>query len=166
MIQTGTLDGRKERERFLAAFGRADESMDAVTERARQLFPDAPVIAWEGDAQTFQFSFVSDTAEQILGYPRERWVTEPTFWADTVVHPEDRNDAIAFCALATGKCQDHDFVYRATTVDGRTVLLHDVVQVVIGERGVPTRLRGIMVPLHETSMGTESSDATAHQVTR
>lgn len=131
--------------------------MDVVADRARKLFPNTPVIAWEGDAQTFQFSYVSDTAEHLLGYPRQRWVKEPTFWADTVVHPEDRNDAIAFCALATGKCEDHDFVYRATTADGRTVLLHDVVRVVGGELGVASRLRGIMIPIEDSSAVTPNS---------
>lgn len=153
MIRTHAIASGADREKFLAAFGHTDEPMDAVARRALELFPDLPVIAWEGDAQTFQFSYVSEAAEHVLGYPKHRWVKEPTFWADIVVHPEDRQDAIAFCAMATGKCQDHDFVYRATTADGRTVLLHDVVKVVVGKKGVASRLRGIMVPIEDAATG-------------
>src|ERR1700750_555309 len=37
-------------------------------------------IVWEADGETFQFTFVSEQAEQILGYPVEQWLTEPDFW--------------------------------------------------------------------------------------
>lgn len=126
------------------AFGDARESIEAVALRAQGMF-DRPVIVWEGDAQTFEFSYVSKAAEEILGHPSTRWTTEATFWADAVVHPEDRDDAVAYCALATGKCLDHAFVYRAKTADGRTRWLADYVQVVRGTRSVAERLRGIMI---------------------
>ena len=67
------------------------------------------------------------------------------FWADTVLHPDDRRDAIAFCALATGQCRDHEFEYRARAADGSIRWLYDVVKVVRGPRGLPSRLRGLMV---------------------
>lgn len=126
------------------AFGDSRESIQTVADRAETAF-DRPVIVWEGDAQTFAFSFVSKAAEDILGHPVVRWTTEATFWADAVVHPEDRDDAVAYCALATGKCIDHAFVYRAQTADGRTRWLADYVQVVLGARRVAERLRGIMI---------------------
>lgn len=126
------------------AFGNARESIEVVAQRAEALF-DRPIIVWEGDAQTFAFSFVSASAETILGHPVGRWTREATFWADAVVHPDDRDDAVAYCALATGKCIDHAFVYRANTADGRVLWLADYVQVVLGGRGVPERLRGIMI---------------------
>jgi PAS domain S-box-containing protein len=145
MVQTDLIDDEAVRSRMAEAFGRNVDSMQEVRDRAERLFPGENVIVWEGDAQTFQFSYVSEAAERILGYPRDRWTDEPTFWADVVVHPEDRNDAIAFCALATGRCRDHDFVYRARAADGRVVTLHDVVKVIVGERGVASTLRGIML---------------------
>ena len=122
-----------------------DDPMVLVELRTRQLLPDHRPIVWEGDAQTFQFSFVGGAAEEVLGHPAERWTNEATFWADTVVHPDDRNDAIAFCAVATGKGVDHDFTYRARCADGSIVRLHDIVKVVKSRRGVAERLRGIMV---------------------
>lgn len=126
------------------AFGDAKESIEVVAHRAHSMF-DRPVIVWEGDAQTFAFSFVSTSAEEMLGHPARRWTTEATFWADSVVHPEDRDDAVAYCALATGKCVDHAFVYRAKTADGRVRWLADYVQVVRGPKSIADRLRGIMI---------------------
>lgn len=55
---------------------------------------------WEGDPETFQFSYVSSSAQDILGYPAGRWMDE-SFWVDSIVHSDDRRDAVAFCALAT-----------------------------------------------------------------
>lgn len=126
------------------AFGDPTEPIHVVSERAQKLF-DRPVIVWEGDAQTFAFSFVSASAEALLGYPVKRWTAEASFWADAVVHPDDRDDAVGYCALATGKGIDHAFVYRASTAAGEIRSLADYVQVVRGRRGVAERLRGIMI---------------------
>lgn len=128
-------------------FGPGHEPIDALEQRAGELLADRRAIVWEGDASTFQFSYVGPMAEEILGYPRRRWTDEPSFWAQTVVHPEDRDEAVAFCALATGRCQDHDFVYRAVKPDGSVVWLHDIVQVIRGKKGIPERLRGVMIDI-------------------
>lgn len=125
-------------------FGTDADPMERVEARARERLPHADVIVWEGDAATFQFSYVVRDAERVLGHPVERWL-EPGFWAERVVHPEDRDGAVAFCAVATGQGRDHDFRYRALAADGGTVWLHDRVTVLRGPRGIPQRLRGIMI---------------------
>lgn len=146
-LVTGALaaDGRLERQ-LREVFGDPDDTVEQVAERARRLLPQHPVIVWEGDPQTFQFTYVSAAAEAVLGYPVASW-QQPGFWAETVVHPDDQAEAVAYCALATGQGRDHDFQYRARAADGRTVLLHDVVHVIKGARGLASRLRGIMVPV-------------------
>lgn len=118
---------------------------------------DRPVIVWEGDAQTFAFSYVSEDAERLLGHAAKRWIEDATFWASVVVHPEDREDAVAYCALATGKCLDHAFVYRARTADGTVRWLADYVQVVRGSRRVAERLRGIMIDVTDELAKDEAS---------
>ena len=131
-------------------FGRSTDPMTDVESRAHEQLRGMDVVVWEGDASTFQFSFIGEAAVRLLGYPRARWTTEATFWADSVVHPDDRSDAIAFCALATGQCRDHDFVYRAVADDGRIVWLHDIVKVIRGPRGIPERLRGVMIDVTDS----------------
>ena len=129
-------------------FGSHDDPMEVVEARANVVLPGRDAIVWEGDAATFQFTYVGAAAERVLGYPVERW-REPGFWAEVVVHPDDRGDAVGFCALATGQCRDHDFEYRGCTAGGDVVRLHDVVIVLRGLRGVAERLRGIMLPRRE-----------------
>jgi PAS domain-containing protein len=139
-------DNRRLAERLAPVFGSPHDGVEQVAERAARLLPDLDAIVWQGDPQTFQFNFVSEQAERVLGYPVARW-KEDGFWARTIVHPDDQDDAIAYCALATGQCLDHDFQYRARASDGRIVVLHDVVHVITGARGVATALRGIMLPV-------------------
>lgn len=139
--------------RIAKAFGSPDDPVAAVERRARTHLAGWRTILWEGDPQTFQFTYVSPSAEDVLGYPCARWVEEPGFWTQTVVHPEDRNEAVAFCALATAQNRNHDFRYRARRSDGTVATLLDAVQVLTGGRGVAVKLRGLMVELPDGSVG-------------
>lgn len=138
-------------DRLHQVFGEPTDPMPLLESRARALLPGLDVIVWEGDATNFQFLFVSKSAEAVLGYPGQRWLDEPTFWADTVVHPEDRDYAVSYCALATGQGRDHEFEYRAVAADGTVRHLYDVVRVNKGKRGVATHLRGVMIDLTDNT---------------
>lgn len=134
--------GSEPRELFHHIFGDG-ESIVSIEARAKRTFGERSFIVWEGDPETFEFKYVSASAEKVLGYPAEFWLKD-AFWANTIVHPADRADAIAYCALATAKGRDHDFVYRAVKANGSTVWLHDVVKVILGANGIPARLQGLM----------------------
>jgi len=117
----------------------------AAQQRFRDLVNSAQGIVWEADAATCQFSFVSDQAERILGYPTARWLSEPTFWKDHL-HPDDREWAASFFEQAITKKREHDFEYRMIAADGSVVWLRDLVTVVL-EGDHPARLRGVMVDI-------------------
>lgn len=134
---------------LIDVFGDGEDPIAAVEARARLFFPHTPFIVWEGDPTTFAFTYVGGDAEAMLGFPARRWVESPTFWADHVIHPDDRNDAVAYCALATGRKADHVFEYRAITTGQDIVWLKDYVRVVLGRRGVPVLLRGLMFDVSE-----------------
>ncbi|HWQ15669.1 MAG TPA: response regulator [Roseiflexaceae bacterium] len=115
-------------------------------QRYRDLVQGLDAIVWEADPATFRFSFVSRQAERILGYPPEQWLATPDFWVRHI-HPDDREEAVAFCQLATAEARDHDFEYRALGSGGRVVWLHDIVRVVRDEEGRAVKLRGVMVDI-------------------
>lgn len=140
------------------AFGGDDEPLASVERRLRELFPERSFIVWEGDAQTFEFSEVRGDSMALLGYRDELWL-QPGFWAETIVHPDDRRDAIAFCALATGQGSDHVFEYRARARDGQVVWLEDHVKVLFGARGIAARLRGVMFDISEAKQAKHRFDA-------
>jgi PAS domain S-box-containing protein len=127
---------------------RAEETLYKSQQRYEQLVNSIDGIVWEGDAYTFHYSFVSQQAERLLGYPVERWINEPTFWSDHI-HPEDREWAINFCVLSTAQKKDHVFEYRMIAADGRIVWLRDIVTVIL-ENDRPVMLRGVMVDITES----------------
>lgn len=128
----------------VAVLGDSGDSMASVEARLQRAYPGQRVIAWEGHASSFELSYVSPSVERIFGYPKERWTSERTFWVEQVVLPADRRDAVAYCAMAAANKRDHVFEYRGRTADGRILLLRDLVQVIVGPRGIPERLRGLM----------------------
>ncbi|HYN89309.1 MAG TPA: PAS domain S-box protein, partial [Ardenticatenaceae bacterium] len=137
--------------RLLEAFGgmleRVSQSRQQLRERYEHLVNSIDGIVWEADANTVEFSFVSQQAERLLGYPTSRWVSEPTFWQEHI-HPDDRDWAVPFCAIATSEMRPHEFEYRMIAADGRIVWLRDIVTVGVENRR-PVRLQGIMVDVTE-----------------
>ncbi|HXE76430.1 MAG TPA: PAS domain S-box protein [Candidatus Xenobia bacterium] len=136
------------RVRFLVREQEARAKAEGAERRFRELVRDLHAIVWEADAETFQFTFVSQRAADILGYPVERWLSEPDFWARHI-HPEDRDWAVNLCRESTAEGRDHEIEYRMIAADGRTVWLWDKVRVLEDEQGRPRQLRGVMVDITE-----------------
>ncbi|MDX1608880.1 MAG: PAS domain S-box protein [Halofilum sp. (in: g-proteobacteria)] len=122
---------------------RAEEELLRQRELYASLVESTSAILWEGDPETFRFSFVSAEAEKLLGYPIERWLEEPNFWVEHI-HPEDREWAPLYCETATRERRRHQFDYRMIAADGATVWLHDVVNVIV-ENDRPVKLVGVMI---------------------
>lgn len=141
---TGTMSDFDVRRMVDRIFGDPDDPISLIEQRA-DMVTRYRLMVWEGDATSFQFRYVSESAVDILGYPVERWTSEPSFWQDVVIHPDDRDDALAYCALATGQVKPHDFIYRARHADGHVMYLHDFVRVVPGRYDLPEFLQGVMI---------------------
>ena len=146
-----------ERDRLLAAERAALAEAVGAQGRFRDLVNSVEGIVWEADVPGFQFSFVSKQAERILGYPVERWLSEPKFYADHV-HPDDRESAVGFCQAAVADIRDHDFEYRMIAADGRVVWVRNLVTVVVQESRA-TRLRGVMVDITDRKRAEEERRA-------
>jgi PAS domain S-box-containing protein len=144
----------EERERLLASERAAFAEAVAAQQRFRDLVNSVEAIVWEANVPSFQFSFISKEAERVLGYPVERWLSEPTFWKDHV-HPEDREWALQYCQTATAEKRNHQFEHRMIAADGSVVWLRDLVTVVVeGDR--VTRVRGLMVDLTNRKQAEEA----------
>ncbi|UJP05649.1 MAG: EAL domain-containing protein [Nitrosomonas sp.] len=121
---------------------RIQAELEASKSRLSSLIQSVEGIVWEADARTFAFTFVSEQAERLFGFPCEDWLA-PGFWIEHL-HPDDRAWVPDYCASCTKRLEWHDFEYRFIARDGRTVWLHDIVTVV-AENGEPRWLRGLMV---------------------
>jgi len=122
--------------------------------RLRDLVQSVDAIVWEADASTFQMTFVSRRAEQILGYPAGIWVSEPHFW-QSHIDPTDRDRIVALCQAAAARGEDYELEYRMLAADGRVVWLRDKVRVVKDSEGRPRQLRGVMLDVTEEKQAEE-----------
>ncbi|MGH7785849.1 MAG: PAS domain S-box protein [Candidatus Binatia bacterium] len=139
------LQDLTERRRVEGALRQSERALEASRLVQEELVNSIDGILWEADAQAFTFSFVSPQAERILGYARQQWLDGPGFWP-SLIHPDDRDRAVAFCQEAIRALQDHAFEYRIRHADGRYLWLRDIVTV-IAHDGVPVRLRGLMIDI-------------------
>ena len=145
IIERGELTGAVVSFKDITNRERVAEALRDSQRQYLDLIQSIDGIVWEADAVTFRFTFVSDDAERILGFPARTWIEEPHFWSDHI-HPEDREWAMSFCAKATVEKRPHRFEYRMTAADGRVVWLGDIVSVVV-ENGRAVKLRGVMIDI-------------------
>ncbi|TGN20170.1 PAS domain-containing protein [Leptospira idonii] len=125
---------------------KADEDLRNSQKQFKDLVDTTPGVVWEADAVTFNFTFVSKQAVDLLGYSYEEWMV-PGFWADHI-YSEDRDEAVNFCVTSTNRLEAHNFEYRFLCKDGRIVWLRDLVKVIVID-GKPKWLRGVMVDITE-----------------
>ncbi|MEK9133753.1 MAG: diguanylate cyclase, partial [Pseudomonadota bacterium] len=146
-VQNRDTELRNARDELEHRVGERTAELAAQKERLGDILRDVDAIVWEADPKTWEFTFVSERAQDILGYPVTQWLNDRTFWAN-LIHPQDRNQAVARWVQGTDGREDHSFVYRAIAADGRVVWLQDVVRVVCGEQASPV-LRGLMIDITE-----------------
>ena len=117
-------------------------------ERFSGLISQVPAIICEVEYPSCRFTFVSEYAETLLGYPVADWLSNPDFLSDHI-HPDDRDKAIKLCLDSTERGEDHELEYRMLTRDGTYLWLHDKVQVIINDNAQPAGMRGVMINITE-----------------
>jgi PAS domain S-box-containing protein len=113
-------------------------------EELRELVDHVQAIVWEADVEPLRFTFVSQKARELLGYPVEDWLRNSSFW-ESHIHPSDRDSTIAALQQAVATGDGHELIYRMLRQDGRPVWLSHALEVVRGPSGKAVKLRGRIV---------------------
>jgi PAS domain S-box-containing protein len=123
----------------------AEERLHHYQREYESLVNSIDAIVWEFDCLRGRFTFVSEQAEHLLGYPAERWIAEEGFWARQL-HSEDRFRVMESWAAVSAMGERRELEYRMIAADGRIVWLRDLAttQRGVGQSG---RLRGVMVDI-------------------
>ena len=91
---------------------------------------------------------MSPQIERILGYPAERWASEPGFWVE-VVHPDDRQAVLEEGGASVDSGEPYRQDYRMMASDGRVVWFHDESVLINDDHGRPLMWQGVMVDITE-----------------
>lgn len=125
---------------------RAHRQAESAQQRYRDLVEGLnSTMVWEMGAESFQFTFVSQRAETLLGYPLDQWYTDPSFWRDKL-HPEDRERVLDLFKKSLEEGTDQRCDHQMIAADGRTVWFHSGIRPVREQGGTPI-FRGLSVDM-------------------
>jgi PAS domain S-box-containing protein len=110
-------------------------------------------IVWEADPKTFEFSFVSQQAERLLGFPPADWTSGTEFWAKHL-YPGDQVLAHDLRMKALRNERPTQIEYRMVAAEGRTVWIREI-STFIFEKGVVQALRGVFFDITEQKKAEE-----------
>ena len=120
------------------------DAVSTTEQRYRDLVEQTGAIFWEAEFYGAGFTFVSQGAEQILGFPVDRWLADPEFWISRV-HPEDREHVVkAWTQARDPHSPSGEFEFRAISASNRTLWLHQKVLTHRAPTGEPRRIGVIL----------------------
>ncbi len=108
--------------------------------RLQELVHGIDAILWETNLDG-SLAFISRRAEEVLGYPVERWLSDPGFWL-SIIHPEDREAVVLQWQRNLRQGRDGEQEYRVLTAEGRYQWLREGARVIRGPSGDPLGVRG------------------------
>ena len=126
----------------------AQEQAEESTDRYRDLVEGLHAIVWEAEADPWQYTFLSQRAQVIFGYPVERWLAEPNFWMD-LIHADDRSTVATQCLLAAKEQRDFRVEFRSVAADGRLFWMAMIAHF-WRDRQLRSRYRGLLLDINDT----------------
>lgn len=123
----------------------AEEALLQSRADYRELVESVQAIVWRATPDG-AFTFVSQEAETLLGYPLSDWTSNTRFWLEKL-HADDREWVSEFCSTETEALRNHVMDYRMLAADGRVVWLQDMVRVIPNRFGKPQELVGVMLDI-------------------
>jgi len=111
------------------------------------------ILSWEGDDERQRFSYVSEQAVEMLGYPIAKWY-EPGFLASHI-HADDVEWVLAAYRKHTRISEHFDLTFRMWAKDGRLVWVQNLVSVGT-QSGGATKLHGFMIDISERKRAEEA----------
>jgi PAS domain S-box-containing protein len=103
-------------------------------------------IVWAADAESLAISFVSPSAEKILGYPTETWRKEPSFFAEHI-YPLDRQMVMDSIEKAKAERSESQIEHRLITASGDAVWFHTQFRMARKSEGAGYEVRGLSVDI-------------------
>ena len=110
------------------------------------------ILAWDGEVEGQRFTYVSEQAAEMLGYPAASWY-EPHFLSSHI-HADDLSWVLAAYEKQTRIREHFDLTFRMWASDGRLVWVQNLISVGAQKEG-PTKIRGFMIDVSERKQAEE-----------
>jgi PAS domain S-box-containing protein len=143
-VQERTMELAKTNEALLAELmerQRTQQALKQTTDHLSLILESLPIVSYtrrsDGD---FGITFVSNTIEEMTGYPASRFIEEREFWSDHI-HPDDRQRVISELQ-AERKKDTHRFGYRFRVMDDSYRWFSDYWRIIRLPGGVSTYIVG------------------------
>ena len=104
------------------------------------------ILSWEGEVEGQRFTYVSEHAVEMLGYPVAAWY-EPNFLAFHL-HVDDLHWVLAAYEKQTRITEHFDLTFRMWASDGRLVWIQNLISLGPESKGA-TKLHGFMIDVSE-----------------
>jgi PAS domain S-box-containing protein len=126
----------------------AELNLAASQQKYYTLIQSIPGVVWEYDLELDRFSFVSDHAAALLGYPVEQWLSQPDFWRRRI-YAADLDTTMQVYDNAIRNRQNCEFEYRLVTADDRLVWVYDISTPVFDRDGNLIATTGLLIDITE-----------------
>jgi PAS domain S-box-containing protein len=111
------------------------------------------ILTWEGELEGQRFTYASNNAVKMLGYPVAEWY-EPNFLASHI-HPDDLHWVLSAYQRQTRFTEHLDLSFRMLASDGRVVWVQNLISVRPQSDGT-TKLHGFMIDISERKRSEEA----------
>src|SRR6185295_6411959 len=129
------------------------ELINQSKERLTELLNTTKIVAWEGKVENQRFTYVSDQAFKMLGFPATEWCEE-NFLADHI-HPDDQERVLAeYLNQSKGNAQ-LNMTFRMIASDGRVVWVQNLISVT-RDNARTGHLHGFMIDISERKRAEEA----------
>jgi PAS domain S-box-containing protein len=139
---------------------KAEDNLTKLRGDLQALLDVIPGVVWQSDPTLLRMSFVSRSAEHMLGYPPNYWYG-PDFWL-SCIHVDDRDRVGNLKARAVEQRKDLVLEYRMVRVDRQILWVRDAMTVrkVQGEY----RLYGIAIDITDRKLAEQALQETRNEL--
>ncbi len=142
---------------------RKDEELHQHEQRFKVLVEQSPVVVYmDGLDDTASTLYISPQIERLTGYSAEEWQNDPELWP-TLLHPEDRERALAENARHIETGEPLSIEYRLVARDGGTVWIRDEGVIIRDTAGSALYSQGVMQDITKAKEAEERIQFLAHR---
>src|SRR5215213_7870730 len=158
-LVVATLAMREKKRRAETESKRLSALAQSEYKRLDAVVSNVPGVVWETRTDPLTHHqrtvFVSQPAEPMLGYPREKWLSTPNFCFQ-LVHDADRDRVMRECEKILSSGKQGVLNFRWVAKDNRTVWVMAQLSAIVDDTGRTIGCQGVTIDVTEQQLAEEA----------